>query len=203
MIVKEFYDMAVDNTKLFKIYSDQNFLLRFKDGLYSDIVVREDEINNFVETSIAIPSPIADANFLYSTFIGQYKNITQKQIQEGYLILQKALNSLNDDEAYRISFLFEEWHNDKEYNEGDYVLYNDILYKVIKTPVLHANPEYDKDSYQKVQRPLNLVEEWNSEQKKVYNIGDRTRVGEHIYESVIDNNTWPPQSFPAGWKLIQ
>lgn len=35
-----------------------------------------------------------------------------------------------------------------------------------------------------------------------YNIGDRVMFEGQIYESLIDNNTWSPTAYPAGWQLI-
>lgn len=36
-----------------------------------------------------------------------------------------------------------------------------------------------------------------------YNKGDRVKFTDgHIYESLIDGNTWSPTDYPAGWKLI-
>lgn len=37
-----------------------------------------------------------------------------------------------------------------------------------------------------------------------YNTGDRVKFTDgHIYESLIDGNTWPPSDYPSGWKLIE
>ena len=36
----------------------------------------------------------------------------------------------------------------------------------------------------------------------VYNKGAQVRFNGDVYESVIDNNSWSPTEYPAGWKLI-
>lgn len=202
MIVREQDFIAVDGTPLFKIYSDKHFFLQSKGTFYQEVIVREDEIENFVETNIAIPEPIADEIFVYQTLIGAYRNITQKQIKEAKIILNKALKTLEDEEAYKVKFLFDEWEYEKDYTKGDRVLYNNELYNVIQTPPMKLNPEIHTAYYQKVHRPADLVEEWDDLNKKIYNIGDRTRIGEHIYESLINNNIWAPRDFPDVWKLI-
>lgn len=202
MIIKEQDFIAVDGTPLFKIYSDQHFFLQAKGVLYQEVTVRENEIKDFIETNIAIPEPIANETFVYQTLIGNYQNITQKQIKEAKIILNKALKTLTDEEAYKVKFLFEEWEYEKDYKEGDRVLYHNELYNVIQTPPIKLNPELHTTYYQKVHRPAELIEEWNNSNEKIYNIGDRTRIGNYIYESLIDNNIWAPRDFPAAWKLI-
>lgn len=37
----------------------------------------------------------------------------------------------------------------------------------------------------------------------VYNIGDRVMFEGTTYESVIDNNSWSPVDYPAGWTVVQ
>lgn len=203
MIVKEQDFIAVDGTPLFKIYSDKHFFLQSKGVFYEEVIIRDEEISNFIETNIAIPEPIADETFVYQTLIGDYQNITQKQIKETKIILNKALKSLTDEDAYKVKFLFDEWDYEKDYEKGDRVLYNKILYNIIKTPPRKLNPEIHNAYYQKVPCPAELIEEWDNTNKQIYDIGDRTRIGEHIYKSLISNNIWSPRDFPDVWELIQ
>lgn len=203
MIVKEQDFIAVDGTPLFKIYSDKHFFLQSKGVFYEETIVREEDIANFMETNIAIPEPIATETFVYQTLIGDYQNITQKQIKEAKVILNKALKTLQDEEAYKVKFLFDEWEYEKNYKKGDRVLYNKVLYNVIQTPPMKLNPEIHTTYYQKVHCPPELIEEWDNTNKKIYNTGDRTRIGEYIYESLIDNNIWAPKDFPDVWKLVE
>ena len=203
MIVKEQDFIALDGTPLFKIYSDKHFYLQSNGVFYEEVIVREEEIVNFIETNIAIPEPIATEAFVYRTLIGDYQNITQKQITEAKTILNKALKTLTDEEAYKVKFFFDEWSYEKNYEKGDRVLYNKELYNVIQTPPIKLTPELHTAYYKKVNRPIELIEEWDDTNKKIYNAGDRTRIGEHIYESLIDNNLWAPKDFPDVWELIQ
>lgn len=204
MIIKERYISPNSSTPLIKVYSDKNFFLEYQGQIYSEIIVaNKEEAEKFSETNVAIPAPIADEHFICQTLIGNFQNITQKQILNSRKILSKALSLLSDDDAYKIKFLYEEWSYTNEYQKGDKVLYNGKLYNVIQTPVNDANPVLNTDCYEKIKTPPDLVEEWNEINKENYNIGDRTRIGEHIYESLIDNNMWAPRDFPDVWKLIQ
>lgn len=36
----------------------------------------------------------------------------------------------------------------------------------------------------------------------VYNKGDQVTFISRVYESVIDNNSWSPSTYPSGWKLV-
>lgn len=36
-----------------------------------------------------------------------------------------------------------------------------------------------------------------------YNTGDRTTYNGKVYESTIDGNTWNPDEYPQGWKLVE
>jgi len=204
MIIKERYISPNSSTPLIKVYSDKNFFLEYQGQIYSEIIVaNEKEAEKFSETNVAIPAPIADEHFICQTLIGDFQNITQKQILNSRKILSKALNLLSNDDAYKIKFLYEEWSYNNKYQKGDKVLYNGKLYNVIQTPINDANPVLNTDCYEKIKTPPDLVEEWNEINKENYNIGDRTRIGEHIYESLIDNNMWAPRDFPDVWKLIQ
>lgn len=47
------------------------------------------------------------------------------------------------------------------------------------------------------------VPEWvQPDATNPYNTGDRVTFEGQIYESLIDNNTWSPSAYPAGWQLI-
>ena len=35
-----------------------------------------------------------------------------------------------------------------------------------------------------------------------YNVGDRVKYNEHVYESLIAGNTYSPDAYPQGWKLL-
>lgn len=48
------------------------------------------------------------------------------------------------------------------------------------------------------------IPEWQQpDSSNAYNTGDKVSYNGSIYESLIDNNVWSPESYPAGWQLIQ
>ena len=36
-----------------------------------------------------------------------------------------------------------------------------------------------------------------------YNKGDIVSYKDALYKSVIDNNTWSPEAYPAGWEAVE
>lgn len=47
------------------------------------------------------------------------------------------------------------------------------------------------------------IAEWTQpDSTNPYMTGDRVLYNGDIYESLIDNNTWSPEAYPAGWQLI-
>ena len=202
MIVKEYFFDNIAGKELIKIYSDNGFFIQSNGLVYKEKILNdESKVQEYAETSIAIPEPIANQDFVYSALIGEYQNISESQIVEAKPILLKALKSLTDEEAYKVKFLFEEWQENKEYNIGERVLYENELYNVIKSSNNTNSPISDKEHFVKTVRPLDYVEEWVS--GKIYNIGDQIKVGTHYYTSILDNNNWSPIEFPAGWQLIE
>lgn len=202
MIIKEQYITNTSDIPLVRAYSDKGYFIQ-KDGLmYKDvIVVDEAAADEFTETTIPVPAAIANPEFLYKTFIGEYKDITEQQVIEAHDIVKRALRSLSDGDAYRIMFLLDEWDENTNYDIGDRVIYNNIIYRVIAAPTGTLPPNVDKECYIKTDKPFDLIEEWNVLARIVYNIGDKVKVGGYVYSSLIDNNTWSPVDFPAAWQL--
>ena len=204
MIVKENFISPNATEPLIKIYSDSGFFLQNNGQIYEEVIVpNEESIKNYSETSVAIPAMIADEHYIYQTIMGEYTNITKEEILGVKNILLKALRSLVDEEAYQVKIFFNNWEPGIQYEVNNRVWYNGELYTVIKTPNNDVTPDLNTECYIKTQKPLDLVDEWNSERKKKYMIGEQTKVGEHYYESLLDNNLWSPQDFPSAWKLIK
>ena len=53
-----------------------------------------------------------------------------------------------------------------------------------------------------IQNP-DVIPEWEQpDSTNAYMTGDKVIYNGLVYESVIDNNVWSPEAYPAGWKLI-
>jgi hypothetical protein len=118
-------------------------------------------------------------------------------------ILVKA--DLTQEEIESLQDLYDEWEANKNYAVGDYVKYNDTLYKVIQ---IHASqsdwlPNTTASLYTIVQA-VGVIEEWGVRNLTTnpFMIGEQVKFEAVIYESIIDNNVWTPTDYPAGWQAV-
>ena len=96
------------------------------------------------------------------------------------------------------------------YLAGDKVIYEGLIYEsLIDNNVWRPNvypqgwklisePESDEPTPEE-----QTIPEWQQpDATNAYHIGDKVSYNGLIYESLIDNNVWSPESYPQGWKLI-
>ena len=98
MIMSEIYNGPNNATPLFRIYSDKGYYLQSGENRYIEAFISDKEnIKNYYETIFPIPSPIANTAFVYQTFLGDYHDITQRDILAAKPIIKKAIsNKLNN-----------------------------------------------------------------------------------------------------------
>ncbi len=90
-------------------------------------------------------------------------------------------------------------------NVGDEVVYNGNVYEVIQAHTLQADwiPDQTQALYRLKGQPGEEWPEWiqPTGAHDTYKKGDKvTYKGQH-YVSLIDNNSWSPEAYPAGWEL--
>ena len=199
MIVSEIYN-RLNLPSILHIYSNNNFFLQYENQLFRDAYVEnEEEIQNYIETNIPLPSVIVTNDFICQNLIFN-SQLTEKQILAAKPILEKALNLLNKDEVYYVKFLFPLLDLNREYQIGERFQYNDKIYEAKQVALGNNFLKENSNSFEEIKYSKDFLEEWNS--NKIYAQGDRVNYGEHTYESLIDNNNWSPQDFPMSWKLI-
>lgn len=118
-------------------------------------------------------------------------------------MLQEDITELSDEDAIAIAALYPTWSSKIGMGVavGERLWYDEKLYKVIQAHTVQSDwtPDTAVSLYTEVS-----IEEWPqwvqpSGAQDAYNIGDKvTYNGEH-YISAIDNNTWSPDAYPAGW----
>ncbi len=200
MIISEKIDRS-DLPSILHIYSSQGFFLRYKNQFLKDgYVDNEDEIQNYIETNIPLPSTIVTNDFICNQLIFN-QPLTEKQILAAKPVLEKALNLLNQEEIYYVKFLVPMLDLNRQYKTGERFQYNNKIYEVLNPMKGNKFFENNSTDFKELQGASEFLEEWNS--NIIYQQGDRINYGTYTYESLIDNNTWSPQAFPAGWKLIQ
>ena len=185
MLVYETYKTPAMLEQGTRISSDSGFYISYKDNLYIDIVLtRQEEINKVIETEIAYASPSITAETFKSIIMPDYEIITRAEATTAREVIEKMLDELDESEVYDAFCL-----------AGD-------IYEVVNNHVANYSPAEDKTSYALILKPTNLIPNW-SENDTPYELGAKIKVGEHVYESLVENNLWQPVDFPAGWRLIK
>ena len=124
------------------------------------------------------------------------------------LALTFFAETLSDAQALQVPMLFDEFDgNGVAYEVGKRVLYNDILYKVIQAHTSQADwtPATAPSLFAKVINETidgSVPEFEQPDSTNPYMKGDKVIFNGKVYESLIDNNVYSPEAYPAGWKEI-
>lgn len=126
------------------------------------------------------------------------------------LAVKQARQVTDDEEALSLQVLYKQWNRQigKTLQVGEYINYNDILYKVLQQHVVQDNwsPDVSPSLFAKVlvDPTGETVLDWEQPgSTNGYMTGDKVKFEDHIYVSVIDNNIWSPTAYPAGWELVE
>lgn len=127
-------------------------------------------------------------------------------------LIELAANSLDDSDAVEAASLFASWDEADHYVVGDRRKYNGVLYKCLKEHDAQKDwtPENAPSLWAKVLIPTDEegqqieIPEWEQpDSTNPYMTGDMVRFNDKIYRSLIDNNTWSPEAYPAGWEEVE
>lgn len=123
-------------------------------------------------------------------------------------VYAKMAASISDDVALAIPEIFPIWSaNSVKYKTGDRVSYENVLYKVLQDHTSQENwkPDVSPSLFAKVLTSTdNTPKPWEQpDSTNAYKKGDKVTYNGKIYESLIDNNVWSPDGYPAGWKEVE
>lgn len=122
-------------------------------------------------------------------------------------VIEQAMQSVDDSTALETVSLFPKWESGKQYAPKTRVRYNGVLYSVLieHTSQDDWTPDNATSLFAKVLIPdANVIPDWEQpDSTNPYMVGDKVNYNGVIYESIIDNNVWSPESYPAGWKEVQ
>lgn len=114
-------------------------------------------------------------------------------------------------QALQVSAIYPEWHIDVDYRTGQICRYQSQLYRCVKDHTSQA--EWTPDAVASLWDAVTIDPETGydvwvqpSGSHDAYNIGDRVLYPDadgKVYESLINGNTWSPDAYPAGWKLVE
>ena len=119
-----------------------------------------------------------------------------------------ASASLNDEAALETPELFAPWVVGSAYLVTERVRYNGQLYRCVQAHTSQEGwePPVTPALWAAVAEPGEIpVWRQPTGAQDAYNTGDKVYYPDRdgpIYESLIDNNVWSPESYPAGWKEI-
>lgn len=117
------------------------------------------------------------------------------------------INEVPDNVAGYIPEVFPVWSAaGVQYEVGQRVQYNGVLYKVLTAHPSQESwkPDVSPSLFVKVISSISgEIPEWEQPTaENAYMKGDKVRYNGKVYESLIDNNVWKPDEYPAGWKEI-
>jgi hypothetical protein len=115
------------------------------------------------------------------------------------------LQNLDDEEAVENTVLFPKWVAGIEYKKDDKVRYESVLYKVLQphTSLSTWTPNVAPSLFARVLSEDGQVLPWEQpDSANAYMTGDRVWYNNEMYESLVDNNVWSPEAYPAGWRKV-
>lgn len=133
-------------------------------------------------------------------------SLAGSDLSEAKTEYQAVLASASDEVALLMPEVYPVWSGSGvQYKTGDRVTYYGILFKVLQN---HTSQEdwtpIDAPSlFVKVLTSDNEILDWEQPSAdNAYMKGDKVRYNGKVYESLIDNNVWRPDEYPAGWKEV-
>ena len=122
--------------------------------------------------------------------------------------IEKDAAAMDDKDALDYIELFPAWSGEGvEYNVGDRVRYEGVLYKVLQVHTSQPDwtPDYAVSLFARVLNPdPEVIPDWvQPDSTNPYMKGDKVRFEGKIYESLIDGNVWSPAAYPGGWKEVE
>lgn len=124
-------------------------------------------------------------------------------------LIEKAAVSLDDADALEAVELFKSWYSGIAYLADERVRYNGKLYRCVQSHTSQADWEPDRTPalWTEVAKPGEIpVWKQPTGAQDAYMAGDKVWYPEKdttVYVSLIDNNTWSPEAYPAGWEAVK
>lgn len=139
-------------------------------------------------------------------------NMTLQMAEQYFRALQMFAQSLEDEKAMEVAYMYDPWEIGKYYNVGDFLTYgvNGVddpqLYKVVQAHTSQADwrPDITPALYVAIGLNDNGYPVWSQPTgaHDAYNKGDIVDYRGFLYESLIDGNVYAPDAYPAGWKAV-
>lgn len=131
----------------------------------------------------------------------------QERARQLRLIIEKAAESLPDEDALEAVELFQVWEADTAYATDERVSYADKLYRCVQSHISQADwtPDATPALWTEVAKPGEIpVWKQPSGAQDAYAKGDLVHYpgkDNPVYISTVDNNVWSPEAY--GWELAE
>ena len=198
-IVCPSYGYSLRNIKTNEVYSGKIYL-----GINSSMEDFEEIKNeNIDEMLLNTIQDIEDAN---NALLDTIKEVEAKE-QSLNKIGKIVANQVTDDAiALSIQEFYDVWETNVNYVVGQYITYNDILYKVLTNHTSQETwtPDVADSLFAKVliDPTGETVLDWEQpDSTNPYMKGDKVKYNGKTYISSIDNNVWAPDVY--GWELVE
>lgn len=133
-------------------------------------------------------------------------SLAGSDLSEAKTEYQAVLASASDEVALLMPEVYPVWSGSGvQYKTGDRVTYYGILFKVLQAHTSQDDwtPIDAPSLFVKVLTSDNEILDWEQPSAdNAYMKGDKVRYNGKVYESLIDNNVWRPDEYPAGWKEV-
>lgn len=164
------------------------------DGLYGEINY---DVFDLVEHTYSYISPIT----------GKVETHTQSAGTFGRPVFYNeiTMTEVTQEEVDVLIAAYEDYLVDTAYSKGDRFKYEGKVYDVLQSHTSQEDwkPDVVKSLYRNIV-PEEIIADFvqPTGAHDVYHIGDKVLFEGKTYESVINDNSWSPTVYPAGWKLI-
>ena len=137
--------------------------------------------------------------------------ITVKQARAMRAIIEANSRQATDEEAVNAPYIFPQWDGSGvQYETGDRVQYDGAAYKVLQAHTSQEawTPEAAVSLFAKILIPdPEVIPVWvQPGADNGYSKGDKVHypgAQDPVYTSLIDNNVWSPDAYPAGWEKVE
>lgn len=130
--------------------------------------------------------------------------MTRERALEIRALIEKAMTSLNDNDALNMVDFFPHWNSTKEYQVDDRVSYEDTLYKCLTahTAQISWTPDVSPSLWVRVDNPAEEWPEWKQPlgSTDAYKFGAKVSHNGKHWISDYNANNWEPGVF--GWSEV-
>lgn len=209
MLQRKAYQIGKSFKVVYFFSDDHKKIRRGEEDPVDEAVCMPGDDMDYVETDIPIDALIEEAPKVVQKIFGDY--ITEARASELVPVINAAvLEVQTDEDAVVTPELYPKWSGDGvHYISGDRVRYEGVLYKVLQPHT--SQPDWTPDTavslFAKILNPdPQVIPVWEQpDSTNPYMTGDKVHyptADDPVYESLIDNNVWSPEAYPAGWKEV-